>query len=214
MKMLHKYHGYFLGTRTADAWSLDALTNGWTQGVGVGYTDTFHSATYFDLAGMSMEDKTIFIEAATVQEAGFNLIAGAPAGSYYIVHDIMTSVPVDLTDNTVLDAIFQRGLGFPGAELNFEHVIYGRMQRWANDLDTAAGFPELREQKQYGSLQPTASDRIYSYRVLQVSLIGDVSLILAPVRHLIDATAKDEPTYEHIMRLKRSYDLQQSHDED
>jgi hypothetical protein len=213
MKMLSKYHGYFTGVRTEGVWTLDPITNGWNQGVGAGYTDTFWSATYFDLKGLSDDMETVFLDAATVQHAGFHALGG-PAGANILIHDIITSIPVDPTNTLVLDAVFQSGLGFPRGYLNFEHVLYGRMQRWANDLDVASGFPELREEFQYGSLQPTASDRLYSYRFLMVNVLGDTSVILPPVRHLIQASPKAEPEYQHMMRLKRSYDLQQSPDVD
>ena len=213
MKTLAKTHGYFIANKAGGVWTLDPLTDGWTQGSGVGFTDTFTSDTYFDLAGMSMEEKTMFLEAATVQQAGFTSSGGAP-GDNVLVYDIMTSIPVDITSNSVQNDIVQRGLGFPGATLNFEHVLYQRMQRFCLNLDNAAAFPVLEEEHQSGSLSPTASDRIYSYRLLQFAFGGDGPAILPPVRHLISVKATDEPSHEYIMRLKRSYDLQQSHDED
>lgn len=211
--MLSKYHGIFLANRAAGNWVIDPVTNGWNQGVGAGYTDIFWSSTYFDLKGLSDDMETVFLDAATVQHAGFHGLGG-PAGSNVVIHDIITSIPVDPTDTLVLDAVFQSGLGFPRGYLNFEHVLYGRVQRWANDLDVASGFPELREEFQYGSLQPTASDRLYSYRFITVNVVGDTAVQLPPVRHLIQASPKAEPEYQHMMRLKRSYDLQQSPDVD
>lgn len=213
MKTLTKPHGYFLGTKTAGVWTLDALTDGWTQGIGPGYEDTFTSATYFDLAGMTIEEKTLFLEAATVQQAGFTSV-GQTAGDNVLVWDIMTSIPIDINKNSVQDDIVQRGLGFPGSTLNFEHVLYQRMQRFSLDLDYGARFPVLAESHQSGSLMPTASDRIYSYRLLQFSFAADGAAILPPVRHLIAVKPTEEQTYEYMMRLKRSYDLQQTPDRD
>jgi hypothetical protein len=213
MKTLAKFHGSFVGTRTAGVWTLDALTDGWVQGIGPGYTDTFTSSTYFDLAGMSMEEKTLFFEAATVQQAGFTSI-GSAAGDSVLIYDIMTSIPIDINKNDVQDDIVQRGLGFPGAKLNYEHVLYQRMQRFSLDVDYAAKFPVLAESHQSGSLMPTASDRIYSYRLLQFLFVGDGAGIIPPVRHLINVKPAEEATYEYMMRLKRSYDLQQEPDRD
>lgn len=213
MKTLAKHHGYFVASKTAGIWTLDALTDGWTQGVGPGYEDTFTSATYFDLAGMAMDEKTLFLEAATVQQAGFTAI-GSVAGDNVRVYDIMTSIPIDITDNNVQDDIFQRGLGFPGSTLNFEHVLYQRMERFSLDLDYANSFPVLAESHQSGSLSPTASDRIYSYRLITFTFAGDGAGILPPVRHLINVKPTEEQTYQYLMRLKRSYDLQQEPDVD
>jgi len=66
-------------------------------------------------------------------------------------------------------------------------------------------------------MAPTASDRIYCYRIvaLDVSTLASAANInVQPARYLIQAVPKAEPEYEYLMRLKRSYDLQQSHDED
>jgi hypothetical protein len=216
MKTLAKEHGYFNASRTGGpivgVWTLEAATNGWTQGTGQN-TDYFSSATYFDLAGMSMEEKTIYLEAATVQQAGILLVGGA-TGDNVVIWDIMTSIPIDITNANVQEDIVNRGLGFSGSTLNFEHVLYQRMTRYGIDLDFGGSFPVIAEQHQSGSLSPTASDRIYSYRLLVVGAVLDTTVVVPPVRHLISANPKEEPTFEHIMRLKRSYDLQQSYDED
>jgi len=210
MKTLAKYHGYFLANKTAGQWVLDDLADGWTAAID---PNTFTSSTYFDLAGMSQEEKTLFIESATVQHSGFTSV-GAAAGDNVLIVDIMTSIPVDLGKASVIDDIVQRGLGFPGSTLNFEHVIYQRMQRWSLDLDTNAAFSMLTEQNQSGSLSATASDRIYSYRVLVFAVGGDAGAVVPPARHLLQVEPREEPTYQHMMRLKRSYDLQQAPDRD
>lgn len=210
MKTLTQYHNYFVANKAGGIWTLDSLTQGWVAGPD---PNVFTSSTYFDLAGLSQEDKTLFIEQATVQHAGFTSV-GAVAGDNVLIFDIMTSIPVDVTTAEVQNDIAQRGLGFPGSSLNFEHVIYQRLQRWSLDLDTNAAFSMLTEQQQSGSLAPTASDRIYSYRVLLFSTGEDAGAVVPPARHLIQVKPRQEPTYQHIMRLKRSYDLQQEPDRD
>lgn len=216
MKTLAKYHGYFNASRVGPpivgVWTLDALTDGWTQGSGVN-SDYFSSATYFDLKGMSMDEKTMYIQAATVQQAGILLVGGA-TGDNVVIYDIMTSIPIDINDSNVQVDIVNRGLGFPGSTLNYEHVLYQRMTRYGIDLDFGGAFPVMSEEHQSGSLMPTASDRIYSYRLMIVGAAGDVSVVAPPVRHVMNLEGKEEPTYEYLMRLKRSYDLQQETDVD
>ena len=211
MKTLAKYHGYFVASKAGVTWTVDPITDGWTQGTVD--LNAFTSETYFDLAGLSMDEKTILFEAATVQQCGFTSIGGA-AGDSVIIYDVMTSIPIDITSHSVQEDLTQRGLGFPGSELNYEHVIYQRMQRYAADLDFNFQFPVLAESHQSGSLMPTASDRIYSYRLMLFTFAGDGVGIVPPVRHLVNVKATEEPDHEYIMRLKRSYDLQQSYDED
>ena len=213
MKTLAKYHGYLIAVKLGPSWDIDPVTDGWTQAEDPANVNVFFSETFFDLAGMSKEEKTLFIEAATTQQNGFTVVGNA-AGDNVQVYDIMTSIPIDIRRKPVQDAIVQRGLGFPGSFLDFEHVIYQRYRRYSCDLDFQGLFPVLAEEHQSGSLEATASDRIYSYRLINVILQADGSIILPPVRHLINVKPVEEPTYQHIMRLKRSYDLQQSYDED
>lgn len=217
MKQLAKTHGFLSALRTAGVWSI-LVNDGWTQAPAP-YTDIWYSNSFIDLKGLSMEAETVFPTAATVQHAGRHALVG-PAGSNMVIHDIITSIPLDLTDTDVLNGVFTFGVGFSGStstakgSLNFEHVIFARTQKWANDLDVAAQFPELREEFQYGSMAPSASDRLYCYRFVGLYVTGDTGMDIPPARQLLEVDAKAEPEYQHLMRLKRSYDLQQTPDVD
>ena len=221
MKTLAKYHSPLFVTTTpgsgqfvlADTTGFVGFNSGWSD-LGVG--GQFVSENYFDLAGMSMEDKTLFFDGIAVQEAGNTSFQNGAAGDSYVVYDIMTSIPVDFTDPGVQAGLINHGLGFPASRLDFEHVLYQRRRRYSLDLDFAAAFPNLIEEEQSGSLMPSASDRIYSYCYVAIyDLSGTVSgITVAGRRHLISASPRAEPEFEHIMRLKRSYDLQQSQDVD
>ena len=218
MKTLAKYHDALFATLIGDGTiTIDytAVSSEWTQPI----AGLLVSSQYFDLGGLSQEDKTLFIEASAVQEGAFPAIAGV-AGDNYILIDIMTSIPVDWA-NVGLPATFVslRGLGFPGQLLNFEHVIYQRYRRLTLDIDTGARFALVANDNQSGSNMPTASDRIYCYRVVipdasQAPAVTMTSLNVPPARYLLQVEAKEEPTYQHLMRLKRSYELQQSPDVD
>jgi hypothetical protein len=218
MKTLAKYHDALFASVIGDGTitiEYDAVSSGWEQPI----AGLLVSSTYFDLAGMSQEEKTLFIEASAVQEGAFPAIAGL-AGDNYVLIDIMTSIPVDWA-NVGLPASFVslRGLGFPGQLLNFEHVIYQRYRRLTLDVDTGARFAMVANDNQSGSNMPTASDRIYCYRVVlpdlsQAPAVSMTFLNVPPARYLLQVEAKEEPEYQHLMRLKRSYDLQQSPDVD
>jgi len=214
VKTLAKYHDALFVTIAGGTATIDRSLagNGWTSPT----NGLFVSENYYDLAGLSMDDETIFFEGMAVQQTGIPAITGA-AGDNYIQYDIMTSIPIDTSDVTMLGLFTVRGLGFPGVELNYEHVLYQRTRRYTLDLDTTARMAMLALDEQSGSMAPTASDRIYCYRIvaLDVSTLASAANInVQPARYLIQAVPKAEPEYEYLMRLKRSYDLQQSHDED
>jgi hypothetical protein len=68
---------------------------------------------------------------------------------------------------------------------------------------------------QLGSLLPTATDRIYCYRVVSFGPgNSDGTLLMSGARYLLRASAKEEAEFEYLMRLKRSYDLQNEPDVD
>ena len=215
MKILAKYHSCLDITQAApNNYDLTAVSRvgsnmGWTRISG----QVFVSETFFDLAGLAMDDKTIFPSGITCQRGVSPQLDAAAPGDNFIVLDVLTSIPVDLS-SVVLDW-FNVGPGYPGSTLNFEHVLYMRGQRWTVDVDTNSAFPLKADEWQCGSMMPTASDRVYSYRVVLVNTNNSSTRIITTnARHVMEVDTKEEPTYEYLMRLKRSYDLQQSPDVD
>jgi len=205
MKTLAKYHdALFANVDPAGVVTINytSVSKEWQQPI----PGILVSSQYFDLGGLSHDEKTLFIEASALQEGAFPAIAGAPGDNYVLV-DIMTSIPVDWANVASPSAfVAVRGLGFPGQLLNFEHVIYQRYRRLALDIDTGGRFAMVTNDNQSGSNMPTASDRIYCYRLVLPDLsqapgVTMTSLNVPPARYLLQVEAKEEPTYQHLMRL-------------
>jgi len=211
MKKLKTYLPYASFNQTAPLqWSVDPSTPGnWTlltPGV-------FAGQSVIDLAGLSMDSKTVYPQAANVQTAYPASGSGQSAGDIIQQVDLMTSIPLALDTTNIVDFLF--GFGFPGSHQDYEHVIYARTTFFTFDLDYAQATPVVTHRSQYGSLEPTASDRIYCYRIVAMPTNPLVTNIQIPAgRFLILADTKEEPEFQYLMRLKRSYELQQSHDED
>lgn len=221
MKTLFKYHSAFGATKAdpASPWVLTPgsdfqLLPGHTPGLGFLYA---YSDTYFDLAGMSQEEKTLFFEAMDVQTPSLPAFGGVPiAGDALTFIDVMTSVPLNIDANLLTDIV--NGVGFPLTRSNFEHVIYARTLQYASHLDLGTyASPTLVASNNYGSGMPTASDRVYSYRFILINTdngTGITSCLVPAARHILVARATEEPEYIHMMRLMRSYNLQQEPDVD
>ena len=218
MKVLAKYHSALdvtkIGPNNYDLTPISqyGANMGWSKLVG----QIFVSETYFDLKGLAIDDKTLFPTGIVCQRGNVGQMDGAAAGDSYIMFDVLTSIPID-TSSASQDIInwFNVGPGWPGSTLNFEHVLYMRGQRWTTDLDTNNQFPIKIDEWQSGSMSPTASDRVYSYRVVLIGLGATATRVITPSgRHVMQIEGKEEPTYEYLMRLKRSYELQQSPDVD
>ena len=215
MKVLSKDHGYLIANQgPPGTWAVDPTSQGWEL---ISAGGVFSSSEYFDLAGLSHEEKTLFFEGATVQ----NMLnpsyfsAGANAGDSMIMVDLMCSLP--LRPNQLSNfAVYGNFAATPIKTLNLEHTIYARIRQYVVDLDTAAwgSFIQVSE-NQIGSLEPTASDRIYSYRIIVMGTPTTADRIdVFNSRHMLNVKTKEEPQYEYLMRLMRSYQLQQSYDED
>ena len=215
MKVLAKYHSALDLTQTGpNNYDLTAVSQvgsntQWEKISG----QVFVSMTFFDMAGLAMDDKTIFPSGITCQRGNSPLLEAAAPGDNFIMLDVLTTIPIDVA-NDVLNW-FNVGAGFPGSTLNFEHVLYMRGQRWTVDVDTNSSFPLKADEWQSGSMAPTASDRVYSYRVVLVNTGNSSTRIITPTgRHVMQVDVIEEPTFEYLMRLKRSYDLQQEPDVD
>lgn len=216
-KTLSKEFGYLSIDQTApNIYAIDtSISDGnWQQPfAGSGF---FINKQYFDLAGLSIDDKTLFFEGAAVQELYNPAVYNQAAGDSCVVIDVMSSVP--LTDLQYQQIVTAGNIFATAGQdvLTFDQTIFLRVRSLAVDLDTAAwGFMVLLTDNQLGSLEPTASDRIYCARMIQMGTPCTANRIeLYGARYLLRATPKEEAEYQYLMRLKRSYELQNQPDRD
>ena len=176
----------------------------------------FAAYEYIDLAGLAMDAETIFPQAITVQMTSQPFINTLAAGRQLAILDLITSIPLDLTSTYWTSGIWLTdGPGFALSESNFEHVLYARNNAYSTTVDLAATWPQLVSTHQFGSMAPTASDRVYCYRIVSFDNDAEVTSITLPAtRFLLVVDVKAEPEFEYLMRLKRSYDLQNEPDVD
>jgi hypothetical protein len=211
MKTLAKEHGLMAANQGApNVWTLDTFTQGWRVLAPAGI---FVSETFFDLAGMSQREKTLFFEAATVQDLLNPQHTGGAAGDSMVIVDLMSTK--SLTDTQLSNFYIYGNFAYQGV-LTYDETIYARVNQYVVDLDTAAWGSFIQvSTNQIGSLSASASDRIYSYRIVALgtpTTASDIDIFAA--RHVLQAKATEEPDFQYLMRLRRSYELAQSHDED
>lgn len=217
MKTLQKEHQFVVITRVdgQQLWNISDTDGSWKAITPAGFVC---SQTYFDLAGMTMREKTLFFKSAFVQDFRNPSHTSGAVGDTITLIDLMTSSP--LTDAELSGfAINGNFAGLTSAAtsgLTFDQTIYARVREYVVDVDTLAwgSFVQVSD-NQLGSMSPTASDRVYSYRMFFPGTPATAATItLLPARHVLSADVKDEAEFEYLMRLKRSYELQQSYDED
>jgi hypothetical protein len=194
-------------------WTVDSGSGtGWHQ-LAPG-SNAFINRMYFDLGGLRMDDATLFFEGATVQDHLNPAVFNQAAGDTITLVDCMSSKPLTDTEATALATT--GNFASSAANLTFDQTIYCRVRQYVVDLDTAAwGSMILGSDSQLGSLEASASDRIYCTRVMLAGSPTTANRIdLYPVRYILRAMAIEEPEYEYLMRLKRSYELQNEPDRD
>ena len=173
----------------------------------------FVARNYFDMSGYISEHKTLFISGATIQEAFAPIDFSGAVGDAIVVADIMSNKP--LSDNEAAFVISYGNLAGPDA-LTFDQTIYMRLRQFVVDLDTAAwGSMILVNDNQMGSLEATASDRVYNTRIVSLGApFTGQRVDVSGSRYLMKGELKEEPEFEYLMRLKRSYELQNEPDRD
>jgi hypothetical protein len=169
-------------------------------------------STYFDLAGMAMDDKTLFIKLAQVQRYFPPTLTSAATGDSFDEMMIMSSHP--LSDTELISASAD-----VYSVYDFNEIVYASCRRYVKTLDEG-GFasPVLLHDNITSGAEATASDRIYCYRLSSPTAVtpgaGVDAVTLASVNFVIVADSKEEPEYQYLMRLMRSYQLQNEPDRD
>lgn len=194
-----------------------------------------------DLSGYAMEDLTTYFTDSFEQRGSpTQLTWDEPAGGgkggidtfsasiFEII--ILSTVPIS-DQNMLLMALNYPGfICFPipvaatyeNGNYDRTHIIHGTGRVWTVDSTFSSSFVTKGgaygvplQTMNFSSLEPTAADAIYCYRILMCpqALAEDSpdteldSIIFAPVRVLLGSVVDEEPTLEYMMRLKRSYEL-------
>ena len=215
MKVLHKALGN-IGF-SIDSNNIIAISN--TNITELAKTPTFGiyvQKDYFDLAGLTQQEKTLFFETVSVQDAFNPAISGGHTGDGFLETIILTTTPIP---DSRLQAEIVFGVGLPGSEVDWSQVVYFRNRTFVQTADIAGfAFLPTNSESRMGSAYPTASDRVYIYRFVHASCVASdahfTSLAVSGCQIVLGASAVEEPDFQYLYRLMRSYELQQSHDED
>ncbi len=204
-------------------------TNTFDQQFG-GYTQldakSFYTQQDIDLSGYAMDKKTFFPYSSFEQRAGATFVSTSTPLAiqpYVIEKTIVSSVPlseydISLTVSAIVSPGFNYSIGgfgpFP-TQLRFDRtvIIHGENKLYTIDstMEVAGQSNAFRliDRQTFSSLEPTAADKLYCYRILYFSSAGGEmeDSIIPDSRIIIPGTLASEPKLEYMMRLKRSYEL-------
>ena len=185
-----------------------------------------------DLSGYVMDDLTVGFRRSFEQLGSFDNILWK---TYDVNNDILVETTfissVPFTDEQLILTVN----GSPGfthygepsfdwGNFNREHIIHGTYNvMYANSTIGAGAFTTdgnanlmITQSNDFSSLEATAADCLYCYRVFSLPVAGLSSgpgasgvqgVIMPPKRVILDAFTVEEPELEYLMRLKRSYEL-------
>ena len=199
-----------------------------------------HSST-IDLGGYTRQDDlTVFFRSSFEQKGGtYNAVwqaADGPPGAGPINgYDatisesiIISSVPLN-DDNVLLSTLTAPGftpaqsVAFPQDYGNFDRTVIIHGRRIVHGLSTTfgampfnapgEGFMLPLDTFDFSSLEPTAADTLYVYRLIFLprpsisDSTGLTAAFIPPRRIMLDSLVSEEPDLSYMMRLKRSYEL-------
>jgi len=200
-----------------------------------GWTIDGNAARYettIDLSGYERQDLTFFPYASFLQEGGFWIYTNG-AGCYTL--DVLSSIPIDY-DTLYGLMVGQCSPGFiplsfsPTYPINTQNpdtVMHSQFRTQSRNIQFPGNFFLDTELEAFGSsLEPTAADKLYFYRVVILLQDADPSpgdpsatppippgepygtdLLIPAGRLKIPGKMMKEPDLEYMMRLKRSYEL-------
>lgn len=163
-----------------------------------------------DLSGWTMNDFTFGIVRTAYQDPGVH--ASTTVSARVEIMEIISSIPL----NTAALSLIKNNMGVtsPGminSAQDFTTVLYGSYRLYVPNASLAAfpGFLQLISAGNFGSMEPTASAQLYCYRIVKCAGVLNETLNAPAARIGLFGAFFEEGDLEHMMRLKRSYELQQ-----
>ena len=192
---------------------------------GAGYEDLGGGFYYLqqdiDLSGYAMDKKTFYPYSSFEQRGGVTngkFVSGFTQQPYVVDITIISTVP--FTDDDLGAASAQApgfnifsGYGGGIGRFNRDQILHGQLKWYTVDATQAVqggnNTLKLLDKEIFSSLEPTAADKLYCYRILFVSAKNDEGEVATwpPSRVLMPGNISSEPKVEYMMRLKRSYEL-------
>jgi len=173
---------------------------------------------YIDVAGLSMDQKTVLIEQLSLQYQFPPFCTNGVPGDAISISIIVADVPVDEIDHI--------GPGFAGSTMSAQNCFIHRVQNWVVTVDSSAFGSNMAIESETitGLAAATTSDRIYYSVVMAIETkvvgpdppgVSTLDSVTFPgVRVVLGVGVKEESEYVYLMRQRRAYELQQEPDVD
>ena len=167
-----------------------------------------------DLGAFRLKDLTWVTTVKDIQEPGnFALNYATPQRMEFI--EFVSNTPLNRNRLIAVADDWEIGNAVPGmmnSTVDFQNIIDGRWRQFSPDTTLPAASALTLKASSFGSCEPSASDRLYTYCMVKFddfSGIAPADTVFIPGRRfLLGGAAIQESDLEYVMRLRRSYVLQ------
>lgn len=172
----------------------------------------FGHETSLDLSGYSRESLTFFSTSVGIQDPGIYVFKPTEGSQFNGMHvlDIITSVPMDLDRVANLQGS-NIGPGMLGSDSDFQTIVFGMYRFFTQNQNIPyPNYQQLERSQRFDSGEPTAVDRLYCYRIINLASGGldPQSFVKIPAcRQLVAGVMAEESELVYMQRLKRGYEL-------
>lgn len=169
--------------------------------------------SYFDLSGYELDDLTVGIVDARVQDPGVYTYSGLE--DVFFCYDLYSQERLTIDDlkliksNHTLERMSSPGM--PDGPLDRAQIIFGLCRLFAKNANIT-GLPTMMlnaRTVRFGSGNATAVQKLWCYRIvvfLQTPANGD-RIVIPATNHIMIADVRKEDELPYMMRLRRSYEL-------
>lgn len=180
-------------------------------------TTIVYYETYFDLSGYALDDLTAIPVAATLQDPGLYSSTDSKVGLQVV--DVISQERLR-AGRVLNDLVTDNNLpGMMMSANNFEQITFGNYRLFMAQA-TFTGAEGLAvgsvylpaDSKEFGSGDPVTVEKLWCYRFVMArgATEGQSSEITIPAsRFILNVQVVDEADLVYMMRLKRSYELDQ-----
>lgn len=158
----------------------------------------------WDLSGYTLQDKTLFPQTCIFQDLN-EYPSGGSAIPAITRLTIVSTTPLNEENLTSFNAgAMWNTPGSMGSTFNLDHIIRARLEMYQEDTNLGTTLKKTLE-KNYGTGDSTAADRMWIAEVYMFYLIGQVSSFYIPDSAVVmPSLIGKEDELEYMMRLSRS----------
>lgn len=162
-----------------------------------------------DLSGWTKNEFTFGTVQSQYQDPGVYL--SNTVSAKVEVMEFISDIPINESRLNII----KNGMGstVPGmmfSQQDFATIIYGNYRLYVpNSTLGLPGYLQLISSGSFGSKEPTASSMLYCYRIIKCTGAPGETLSTPALRIGLFGAFYQEGDLPHLMRLKRSYELQQ-----